>query len=92
MLEGVRQAVGSLGLGGEAEVPVDDGALGFSDGDSEARPLGAVLENGEPPANVELVQEFPVFRVFCKSSILQDSDLSSIFLAVLTLGLDQPIN
>ena len=71
MLEGVRQAVGSLGLGGEAKVPVDDGALGLADGDSESRPLGAVLENGEPPANVELVQEFPVFRVFCKSSILQ---------------------
>ena len=52
MLERVWQAVSSLGLGGEAEVPVDDGALGLADGDRQTGPLGSILEHRKPPANV----------------------------------------
>ena len=69
MLQRVRQAVGSLGLGGEAKVTVDDGALGLADGYGQARSFGAILEDGKPSAHVKFSQEFPVFRVFYHEGI-----------------------
>ena len=64
MLEGVRQAVVGLGLGREAKVPVDDGALRLADGDREPGPVGAILQHGEAPADVQFGYECPIFRVF----------------------------
>ena len=64
MLERVRQAVVGLGLGREAEVPVDDGALRLADGDREPGSVGAIFQNGETPADVQFGYECPILRVF----------------------------